>query len=834
MDCRRLFLTLCLVTSCKSVTVDLADLACGEGCLDGYACHPFDGVCVPELRWGCGGGDAVCPSSVTEGSSCPSPGSFVPCADGATDCSQGCRTCENGLWGPCEGGGGCTLGQATSCATCDDNCLTSVHNATAVFCNTAGVAPVCDYVECASSLADVDDVRENGCECPLPGSAEICDGNDNDCNGAVDDVAPADLASQCDGLVAGDSHVSAWACVASACAVDACDGGWWNHTPEVSDGCEYECTVAAPPVEVCNGDDDDCNGVTDDVADLAGDCAAQVSDPRNVHAWQCTTGTCDIQACTGGWTDANHDADDGCETACTPDPPEDCNDEDDDCDGLTDEPGANGCDVYYRDEDRDGAGLESDSLCLCQPAGIYDTVTPGDCDDTNAAALPGGTEVCDADDTDEDCDGGADDADPEGATGALLYFADGDGDGYGDAGATGELRCDPGAGLSATADDCDDLLGGVNPGAEESLAALGTCTDGLDNDCDQATDGADTRCAPWWDCAFGFRRRIVIQSDEVVADQTDFPVLIFLPDDADLANDVQDNGNDIAFASEDGSAQYSHEIEQFDGDTGELAAWVELPALSGSVDTVFYLYYGASGGSREDVPGVWSNGYEAVYHLHDDLDDSTGAHHATNSGSQNIDGRIADGQEVEIGGYADHIDLGNWSVAGTGLTIQAWTRVESWAREDGRILSKANGTDEYDHVFMLGSVGENHRVRLRVKTGIEDSSGTTTLVAGSGRLRLDAWHLTAGTYDGSTMRVFLDGDEVGSTDKSGSLRENGWDLWAGDNPGVSRGLDGTLDEVRISSVARDEAWLQTEYNNQMTPADFHTVEPEELRPVVCP
>jgi len=838
----RSLVVVCLLVSCKSVTIDMTNLACQEdGCLLGYDCHPFDELCVPEIAVGCVDDGDLCPSSVSDGTACPSAGSFIPCDDSATDCSAGCRTCgDDGLWGPCQGGSGCTLGLATTCATCDDDCLVGVRNAAAIFCDTSSGTNQCAYSDCLPGYQDADGVRTNGCECQIPGSTEICDGDDNDCNGTIDDVAASNLTSQCETLVSGTSHVSTWSCEAAACAVATgdCDTGWWDINGEASDGCEYECTPAGTPTEICNGEDEDCNGVDDDVVDLKTDCDGQVNNPQNVTAWECPDDSCEILTCAPGWTNGNENDDDGCETECTPDLPERCNDEDDDCNGITDDPDAQGCTTYYRDEDRDGVGLLSDSACLCETNGIYDSTQTDDCDDSNPDALPGGTEVCDVNDVDEDCDGGADDADPEGATGGTTHYTDGDDDGFGDENAAGAPYCDAGANLSTTNDDCDDVLGTVNPGAEESLSTVSdTCNDGHDNDCDDLTDILDPGCGgdAWWDCAFSFRRRIVLHNEQVVADQANFPVLISLPNDGDLAADAQDNGNDIAFASEDGATQYSHEIETFDGGNGTLVAWVKVPVLSGSVDTILYLYYGASGGSQEDVAAVWSNGYEAVYHLHDDFDDSTGSHNASNSNSVDVAGQMADGQEVEPNdGSPDHVDLGTWSVTGDQLTIQAWMRVEAWTRNDGRVISKADGDTPEEHVFMLSTIGADHRLRLRIKTGTNNNSGTTSYNATSGDIGLGTWYLAAGTYDGTTMRLLLDGIDAGSTGKTGDLRDNGWDIWSGDNPGVSRELDGTLDELRVSSAARDATWLRTEYNNQFTPATFHTIEAEDARPATCP
>ena len=98
---------------------------------------------------------------------------------------------------------------------------------------------------------------------------------------------------------------------------------------------------------------------------------------------------------------------------------------------------------------------------------------------------PGASEVCDALDADEDCDGLVDDAD-SGVTGQTTWYADLDRDGYG-AGA-GTLACDPASPIdSPTNDDCDDGRALVHPGASE-------LPNGADDDCDGSVDGDDADC----------------------------------------------------------------------------------------------------------------------------------------------------------------------------------------------------------------------------------------------------------------------------------------------------------------------------------------------------
>ncbi|MFT5583669.1 MAG: hypothetical protein ACI9VR_001249 [Cognaticolwellia sp.] len=91
---------------------------------------------------------------------------------------------------------------------------------------------------------------------------------------------------------------------------------------------------------------------------------------------------------------------------------------------------------WYPDFDGDGFGDSAHSFSACSAPANY-VADALDCDDTNSAVNPSATEVCNG--IDDNCDGNLDDAS---ALDALTWFADSDGDGFGNA-EIPALHCSP-------------------------------------------------------------------------------------------------------------------------------------------------------------------------------------------------------------------------------------------------------------------------------------------------------------------------------------------------------------------------------------------------------
>ena len=155
-------------------------------------------------------------------------------------------------------------------------------------------------------------------------------------------------------------------------------------------------------VEVCDGIDNNCNGLVDEdipVVTYYFDSDGDLFGDANI-----TLDTC-LSAPPSGYVEVAGDCDDT-NAAFNPSIVEICDDLDNNCDGNVDE----GLEVttYYLDSDGDSYGDPAMALesCLSEPLADY-VLLGGDCDDSNAAIHPDAMEVLDS--LDNDCNGMIDD-----------------------------------------------------------------------------------------------------------------------------------------------------------------------------------------------------------------------------------------------------------------------------------------------------------------------------------------------------------------------------------------------------------------------------------------
>jgi hypothetical protein len=155
------------------------------------------------------------------------------------------------------------------------------------------------------------------------------------------------------------------------------------------------------------------------------------------------------------------------------------------------------------------------------------------------------------------------------------------------------------------------------------------------------------------------------------------------------------------------------------------------------------------------------------------------------------------GNAALLDGVDDYVALPTFDIAGSQLTIAAWVRSSSFpAGVSQRFVAKASGSATNSTYWMLGhaSVGGVPRLRFQLRTG----TSTTTLTAASGNLPVNTWYHAVATYNGSTMRLYLNGVEVGSVAKTGATATSASvPVSIGRSPEGSNYAHGAIDDVRI-------------------------------------
>ncbi|MFH1469957.1 MAG: putative metal-binding motif-containing protein [Pseudomonadota bacterium] len=291
-----------------------------------------------------------------------------------------------------------------------------------------------------------------------PDAEEECDGIDNDCDGEVDEDAGTPFYADADGDSFGDPDS-----VLNACEPPT---GYVNNNTDCDDSDVHQYPGAD---EFCNGEDDDCDGETDEDPVDGGTWYAD-GDGDGFGVPGATAIACERP---DGYSAEDTDCDDA-DATVYPGADEYCNGVDDDCDGDIDEDTVDASTNWYADADGDGYGNPDDIIVQClRPDGYVHNAD--DCDDTDAAISPDGTEYCDG--VDNDCDGDIDEPD---AADAYTWYADTDGDTYGDPLAS-QNACTQPSGFVLDNTDCDDMDAAQFPGATEYC-------NGEDDDCDGDID----------------------------------------------------------------------------------------------------------------------------------------------------------------------------------------------------------------------------------------------------------------------------------------------------------------------------------------------------------
>ena len=349
----------------------------------------------------------------------------------------------------------------------------------------------------------------------------------------------------------------------------------------------------------------------------------------------------------------------------------------------------------------------------------------------------------------------------------------------------------------------------------------------------------------WYNTSWLYRKQIEIHSSNVTADLTDFPVLISITSDGDIGSHAQTDGDDIIFTRSDEVTEIPYEIESFssDGSTANLTIWVKVPNLSSSSNTDIYMYYGNNNitSPLEDPTNAWDNNFKMVQHLEET---TGGSEMITDSTANSNNGTDTNGPALGTAGkingattfasgndYIGVDDSASLDIS-SNITLEAWIYTTTLDGTHRRIIIKPLSTwnmPYYEYSWWVYGTGTEN-------LGFGISDGTTRVYSTNGTLTASTWQHVAGTYDGTTLRWYINGDYITqmSTGAVSSIGTNNEPVSIGSVLPLQPNLEfvGTIDEVRISSTDRDADWLKTGYNNQSNPSSFYTLHGEEGAPPV--
>lgn len=335
----------------------------------------------------------------------------------------------------------------------------------------------------------------------------------------------------------------------------------------------------------------------------------------------------------------------------------------------------------------------------------------------------------------------------------------------------------------------------------------------------------------WYNLNWKYRIQLTIPASEVDAELSNFPVYVSgaaLPDAIfDLAHA---HGYDIVFTSSDGKTVLPYERVHWDGSTNSAELHFKATSLSNVDDNIFYIYFGNALQSIDlQTPElVWSEGYEAVYHftesaagtgIQDVYTDSLYMRHGADYvdiGGKN--GKLHSNGGETFNGTGDYIEFGDWPTSQE-RTVSIWVYPTTTDANQRTIVAKRNSSGE-----TAGTTG--------LEFWLLHASNVVTLILGdsaltingpAGSMPVNEWTYVAASIGGNgTTGILATNDTQTTEDQVAAItdRASVWQVGARTGDIDNRRYAGSLDELRISNVARSSEWISTEYANQSSPLTF--------------
>ena len=313
----------------------------------------------------------------------------------------------------------------------------------------------------------------------------------------------------------------------------------------------------------------------------------------------------------------------------------------------------------------------------------------------------------------------------------------------------------------------------------------------------------------WFNDSWNRRIALTINDSQIPTTQTNYPMLI----NSIFPSLIGKSPNEFRFALED-RTELDYEIQLFNNVTGRLISWVKIPSIEDRLKLLMY-YGNASAIDNQNINSVWDSDYDLVAHMSqtqgDILDSTINANHLTgmNSPSMGAVGKI--GNAISFDGVDNYLtrDTPTLPIDDSPYTIEAWLMLTGTG---GHGIA---GWGNYGSAKQVNAFRTDGNTALVNYWWGSDFRKTVPNLSNS-------FHHVAVTYDGSQREIYVDAILQG-VKVDGSLAVPNTDNFRIGSTNSGEYMNGILDEVRVSSVARSSDRLLTQVRNQNDPELFYSI-----------
>ena len=332
---------------------------------------------------------------------------------------------------------------------------------------------------------------------------------------------------------------------------------------------------------------------------------------------------------------------------------------------------------------------------------------------------------------------------------------------------------------------------------------------------------------------YGFSKSITLNTTSlgITSNLTSFPALLSIQDNnliitgtcTDKVSTPNGPNYDFAFVDPNTAGELYYQVESYNQTTGTLLVWVQIPTLTFATNNTISFYYGSPSPTITHnaafFANTWGSDYKAVFHFNETAytgsvaDGTSGGHTGTTVGMTSADlvtGKI--GNAYSFNGSSKSITSNAVTLTGS-FTISAWVNLSSAGRDQKVITNQATGGGSTGG-YKLGLYSDN---TPESETGsVNDRSATPAPTA----FATNAWHYVQSVYNGTMLSTYVDGAQYkiqATTNNPSSVTP----LYIGVGEGGNQYyFSGTIDEPRVSNVAKTSDWIKAEYVDQNNPVSF--------------